>query len=386
MRTVSGLLIAFLLAVSVPVDASAAAKKANTKSTALRGVPVICRDPCIGQIAIDAATGRTLYEENADAAVFPASVIKLMNLFVVMDRIQQGTVHLTDKVEVNAEVSHMGGSRVYLKEHEVFTVEELIYALMVQSANDGALALAIHVAGSQQAFVELMNQKAQALGMTHTRFYSCHGEPPTPPRKPEEVDVSTPRDLAILGRALVTSHPEVLQYTCTKRRTFRTAPLFVMDNHNHLLGTVPGVDGLKTGWFRAAGYSIVVSAERNGRRVIVVVAGSEPAKGRVRDRVATETLNRAFVALPPLPPPPPRPIATNAVPVVAEPDATTFTPEPPVKKSSSNWRTAALVLGVVVLGALGVAALFAWRRRQNDGLAMDGDLSHPRRPLPPLRK
>jgi len=397
MRTGSGFLIALLLAAGVSAEASVATKHTTAKTaatttaakpTSLRGVPVICHDPCIGQIAIDGATGKTLVEENADAAVFPASVIKLMNLFVVMDRLQQGTIHLTDKVEVNAEVSHMGGSRVYLKEHEVFTVEELIYALMVQSANDGALALAIHVAGSQQAFVELMNQKAQSLGMTHTHFYSCHGEPPTPPRKPDEVDVSTPRELAILGRALVASHPEVLQYTSTKRRTFRTEPLFVMDNHNHLLGAVSGVDGLKTGWFRAAGFSIVVTAERAGRRVFVVVAGSESLRGRVRDRVATETLNRAFAALPPLPPPPPPAPATNVAAVVAQPDPTTYTPEPPAKKSSSNWRTAALVLGVVVLGALGVAAFFAWRRRQNDGLAMTMDcgLGHSRRPLPALRK
>jgi D-alanyl-D-alanine carboxypeptidase (penicillin-binding protein 5/6) len=390
MRTGFGLLVAFLLAASVPAGASAATKhaaKPAAEPTSLHGVPVICRDPCIGLIAIDGATGKTLVEENADATVFPASVTKLMTLFVVEDRIQQGAIHLSDKIEVNAEVSHMGGSRVYLKEHEVFTVEDLLYALMVQSANDGALALAIHTAGSQQAFVELMNQKAQALGMTHTHFYSCHGEPPTPPRKPDEVDASTPRDLAILGRALVTAHPEVLQYTSIKRRTFRTEPLFVMENHNHLLGRVPGVDGLKTGWFRAAGYSIVVTAERNGRRVFVAVAGSKGSLGRERDRVATETLERAFAALPPLPPPPPPPSVTNAAPVVAQPDPTTFTPQPaPPAKSSSNWRTAALVLGAVVLGALGVAAFFAWRRRQNDGLNMDGDLNHPRRPLPPLRK
>ena len=394
MRTGLGLLIAFLLVAGVPVavpaaakHAAAAAKSTTTaaKPTSLRGVPVISRDPCIGQIAVDGATGKTLFEENADAAVFPASVIKLMNLFVVMDRIRQGTVHLDDKVEVNAEVSHMGGSRVYLKEHEVFTVEELLYALMVQSANDGALALAIHVAGSQAAFVELMNQKAQALGMTHTRFYSCHGEPPTPPRKPEEVDVSTPRDLAILGRALVTSHPEVLKYTSTKRRTFRAEPLFVMDNHNHLLGTVQGVDGLKTGWFRAAGFSIVVTAERGGRRVFVVVAGSEGTRGRVRDRVATETLNRAFAALPPLPPPPPPAPVTNVAPVTAQLDPTTYTPEPE-KKNGSNWRTIALVLGVVVAGALGVAGFLAWRRRQNDGLIIDDDMNHPRRPFSPLQK
>jgi len=390
MRTGFGFLFAILLLANIPADTQAAAKHtaaaAAAKPTSLRGVPVICRDPCIGKIAIDGATGKTLLEENADAAVFPASVIKLMNLFVVMDSLQQGKIHLTDKVEINAEESHMGGSRVYLKEHEVFTVEDLIYALMVQSANDGALTLATHVAGSQQAFVELMNQKAQALGMTHTHFYSCHGEPPTPPRKPNEVDVSTPRELAMLGRALVASHPEVLKYTSTKRRTFRTEPLFVMDNHNHLLGAVQGVDGLKTGWFRAAGFSIVVTAERNGRRIFVVVAGSEGTRGKVRDRVATELVNRAFMMLPPLPPPPPPAPATNVVTATQQPEANGGgqPSETPEKKGGSNMRTLAVVLGAVVLGALVVAGFFAWRRRRNDGLTID-DENRSRRPFSPLK-
>jgi D-alanyl-D-alanine carboxypeptidase (penicillin-binding protein 5/6) len=401
MRTGFGLLIAFLLVAGFSAEASAATKHTTAKPAAtaaaaapatIRGVPVIYREPYLGMIAVDGATGKALAEDNADVTVYPASVIKLMTLFVVEDRIQQGTMHLTDTVEVNAEASHMGGTRVFLKEHEVFTVEELIYALMMQSANDCALALAVHVAGSQPAFVELMNQKAQALGMTHSHFYSCHGLPPTPPRKPSEVDVSTPRDLAILGRALVASHPEILQYTSCIKRTFRPGPKHIdMLNHNHrLMASCPGVDGLKTGYFDAAGYSSIVTAKRNDRRVFVVVAGSGQMHkdlGKARDRAAAEALNRAFAALPPLPPPPPPAPATNAAAVVAQPDPTTFTPEPP-KKSSSNWRTAALVLGVVVLGALGVAAFFAWRRRQNDGLplAMDGDLSRPRRPLPPLRK
>lgn len=355
------------------------------------GVPSIARDPYIGMIAVDAATGKALVEENADAAVFPASVIKLMNLFVVMDRVAQGAVHLTDPVEVTAEMANMGGSQVYLKEHEVFPVEDLIYALMVQSANDAAVALAIHTAGSQQAFVDLMNQKAQALGMAHTRFYSCHGEPPTPPRKMDEVDTSTPRDLAILGRALVTSHPEILRYTSTKVRPFRTAPKpFVMLNHNHLVGSVAGVDGLKTGWFRSAGYSMIVSAARNGRRVIVVVAGSSGPLGKVRDKAATECLARAFAALPPAPPPA-RP-ATNVVAAAATPRDPTAAPlpeAPPVaaRPGHSNGRVVAIVAGVLVAGVLAAVGFMAWRRRAEDAaLTLGGDTRRPPRVTPPLRR
>ena len=361
----------------------------------IRGVPVIYREPYAGMIAVDGATGKVLAEDHADATVYPASVIKLMNLFVVLDQIQQGKIHLADSVEINAEESHMGGSRVYLKEHETFSVEDLIYALMVQSANDAALTLGTHVAGSQQAFVELMNQKAQALGMTHTHFYSCHGLPPTPPRKPTEVDVSTPRDLSILARALVAAHPEVLQYTSTMRRTFRPGPHEIdMINHNHrLLSSCAGADGLKTGYFDAAGYSSIVTAKRNDRRVFVVVAGSgrkQKDLGKGRDKVAAEIMNRAFMALPPAPPPPPPPApVTNVVPVAAAAKPEALAPaaseEVPVKKASSNGRMIVIVLGVVGLGALAVAGFFAWSRMRNDNLVIEDDLNRPRRPFPPLK-
>ena len=397
MRTgLLGLLIAGLLVAGVPAGAQGATKpaakpaaKPATPPASIRGIPVIYRDPYLGMMAVDGASGKVLAEDNADVTVYPASVIKLMTLFVVEDRIQQGTVHLTDTVEVNAEMSHLGGTRVFLKEHEVFTVEEYIYALMMQSANDCALALAVHVAGSQAAFVELMNQKAQALGMTHTHFYSCHGLPPTPPRKPAEVDVSTPRDLATLGRALVESHPEILQYTSCIKRTFRPGPKHIdMVNHNHrLMSSCPGVDGLKTGYFDAAGYSSIVTAKRNNRRVFVVVAGSGKVTkdlGKARDKVSAEVLNRAFAALPPLPPPPPPvPVVTNA----PLPDVVAaLPPEPPVKKGSSNWRTIGIVLGVLVAGAIAVAGFLAWSRRPKGGHFMDDDLNNPRRPLPPLQR
>lgn len=404
MRTGLGLLVALVVAgvasAAEPAKKPATGKTAATRTTTakaaaparpktIRGIPVIYRDPYLGAIAVDGATGKVLAEDNADAMVYPASCIKLMNLFVVLDRVQQGTVRLADPVRIDPEVCKIGGSQVYLDPKESFTVEDLVYALMVQSANDAAAALAIHTAGSQQAFVELMNQKAQALGLTHTRFFSCHGLPPTLPRKPEEVDVSTPRDLAALARALVEAHPEVLQYTSTMERTFRTVPKpFVMRNHNHrLLEARLGVDGLKTGFFDAAGYSSIVTAKRNDRRVFVVVAGSgRPEKkdlGVARDKAAAEILNRAFASLPPLPPPPPPPPVTNVT--AATPlDPTTYTPEPPAKGGSSNWRTIGIVLGVLVASAVAVAGFMAWRRRPGSGPYVEDDLNRPRRPMPPL--
>ena len=125
----------------------------------------INKSPYVSALVIDADTGNVLFEDNADARVYPASVLKLMDLYVLLDRIDQGLLKLDEMVPVTAEAYKTGGSQVYLDPKEQFTVEELLYALMVQSANDAAVALATHIAGSKEGFVALMNQKAEALGM-----------------------------------------------------------------------------------------------------------------------------------------------------------------------------------------------------------------------------
>jgi D-alanyl-D-alanine carboxypeptidase (penicillin-binding protein 5/6) len=202
-------------------------------------------------------------------------------------------VKLTDPVQVTAEASKIGGSQVWLAEKETFPVEDLLYALMVQSANDAAVALAIHLAGSKEAFVGLMNERAQALGMTRTRFESVHGLPPGPGQKP---DVTTPRDFVLLCRELL-KYPEALAYTSTKERAFRSDPKtqVIMRTHNGLLNTYPGCDGLKTGYYRVAGYSIAATAQRGDRRVIAVVLGSESKT--TRDAKAAELLSKGFLAI-----------------------------------------------------------------------------------------
>jgi D-alanyl-D-alanine carboxypeptidase (penicillin-binding protein 5/6) len=183
----------------------------------------------------------------------------------------------------------MGGSQVYLRENESFPVDDMLYALMVQSANDAAVALATGLAGSPQAFVERMNSRAAALGMERTQFHSVHGLPPSAGQKP---DVSTARDLARLGCALV-ARPDALRYTSTVERGFRDGQ-FIMRNHNPLLGQ-GGCDGLKTGYFRAAGYTIMATAEREGRRVVAVVAGcsSRDTRNSTAARLLTEGLAKA---------------------------------------------------------------------------------------------
>jgi len=252
----------------------------------------VARNPYVGAIVIDDASGRVLFEDNADARGYPASVTKLMTFLVIMDRVHGGQLTLETPITVSAEASRTGGSQVYLKQGEVFTVDELLYALMIQSANDAAVALAVHVAGSKEAFVELMNAKARQLGLARTTFHSPHG---LPPGKGQEVDVTTARDLAVLSRELI-DHGDILRYSSVKVRTLRaqSASPFEMRNHNHLLGKLAGCDGLKTGYFSAAGYSLAATVERNGRRIIAVVLGSEASK--TRDFKVMELVEKGFAA------------------------------------------------------------------------------------------
>ncbi|HEY0967707.1 MAG TPA: D-alanyl-D-alanine carboxypeptidase family protein [Opitutaceae bacterium] len=251
-----------------------------------------------GAIVIDADTGRTIIEDNADVVSPPASVTKLMTFLIVHDRLAAGTLTLQTPVHVNAEASTTGGSQVYLAEKEVFPVEDMLYALMISSANDAAAALAIHVAGSRAAFVELMNAKARELGMTHTTFRSPHGLPPAN-RKIADGDLTSPRDLATLSRHLITQ-TDVIKYTEVKVRMFRPGPKQIeMRNHNNLLGKVAGVDGLKTGFTRGAGFCLAATAQRNGRRIIVVTMGS--AESKVRDLAVADLIEKGFAALPAMP-------------------------------------------------------------------------------------
>jgi D-alanyl-D-alanine carboxypeptidase (penicillin-binding protein 5/6) len=298
MRTLLYLMVLALF-LSSAADASAAVRKNVTagtvkKRTAKRVVsPTVSRVPYIGAIVVEAAGGRVLFNDDADAVGYPASVVKLMNLLIILEKVQQGTVKLTDRVTVTAEAAKVGGSQAYLKIHETFSIDDLLYALMVKSANDAAAALAIHLAGSQEAFVLLMNRKAQQLGMTSTQFHSVHG---LTLRREQPHDVSTARDLSLLAGAVL-KYPDALRYTATKHYAFRNGT-FRMRNHNHLLGVVEGCDGLKTGYFAKAGYSIVATAQRDNVRIIAVVLGSRSRQWR--DFNARELLANGFsVLLPP---------------------------------------------------------------------------------------
>lgn len=247
-----------------------------------------------GALAMDAGSGQVLFEDDADRANPPASVTKLMTFLVVHDCLRAGTLTLQTPVTIAREDAGMGGTQVWLEAGEAFTVEDLLYALMIQSANDAAHALARTAHGSVPAFVQAMNQRAQGLGMTRTTFRTPHGLPPRS-RKAEDTDVTTARDLARLSRELLL-HTDILKYTSVRERTFRPGQPppreVIMRNHNHLLAKVRGADGLKTGFTAAAGFCLAATAERDGRRLIVVMVGSPDAK--TRDIKVAELIERQF--------------------------------------------------------------------------------------------
>jgi D-alanyl-D-alanine carboxypeptidase len=254
--------------------------------------------PYLGAIVTETETGKIIFEDNADAITPPASMTKLMTFAVLHDKLVSGALTMQTPVTVTAADAKMGGTQVWLKEKEIFPVEELIYAMMIQSANDAAHALARAAAGSTEAFVELMNAKARELGMTRTTFRTPHGLPPADRHK-SDGDLSTPRDYAILSRYLLLE-TDVTKYTSVRSRPFgasRPNGPVIMNNHNHLLGKVAGLDGLKTGFTNGASFCLAATAERNGRRIVVVAMGSPDSK--TRDLKVAELIERGFAALPP---------------------------------------------------------------------------------------
>ena len=238
-------------------------------------------------VLMDAETGTLIFAKEAHRASPPASMVKMMVALIVLEQAQAGQRKLDEPVQTSARAAAMGGSQVYLKQGEVFPLEEMLKAVIIGSANDAAVAVAEHVAGSVEGFVDLMNIRAQALGMKDSRFVTPHGLPPS---RGQEADVSSPYDMARLGRALA-RYPQALQWASTREAPFRQGT-FILRNPNHLLGAFPGLDGLKTGHFREAGYNLAATAERGGLRLVAVVMG-EP-NGKLRFAETARLLNWGF--------------------------------------------------------------------------------------------
>ncbi len=221
-------------------------------------------------IVVDANTGEVLYSRNADASRYPASITKLMTLYLVFEQLQSGRLSLDDLIVVSAHAASMSPTKLGLRPGETISVDNAIRAVAVKSSNDMAAALAEKVGGSESRFATLMTLRGQELGMTNTRFANASG-------LPDRRQLSTARDIAILSRALQRDFPQYYGYFGQRSFTYRGRTL---KNHNRLLGSVPGVDGLKTGYIGASGFNLAASANRNGRRLIAVVLGGSSTATR----------------------------------------------------------------------------------------------------------
>lgn len=228
--------------------------------------------PCKAAVLFEQDTGAILYSKNADDRLYIASITKVMTLILTFEAIESGRISLTDYVPVSEHAYSMGGSQIWLEPGEKFTVDELLKAVTVASANDAAVALAEMVGGSEEVFAEMMNRKAQDLGMENTHFINACG-------LDIEGHYSSARDVAIMSRELLTKHPQVTKYTTIWTDTLREGET-QLTNTNKLLKQYAGITGLKTGTTNGAGVCISASATRDGTSLIAVVLGSPSSAER----------------------------------------------------------------------------------------------------------
>lgn len=267
-------MLALLLALPLLVSASETAGEQNS-----------LKFDCISAILMDASTGQVLFEQNADAALPPASVTKVMTLLLVMEAIEGGRIALTDTVTVSAKAAGMGGSQVFLKEGEGMTVEEMLKCVIIASANDCAVALAEHVSGSEENFVSEMNARAAQLGMVSTCFENTNGLDDT-----VKNHVTSARDIAIMSRELI-QYPKILEYSGTWMDSIRDGA-FGLTNTNRLVRFYPGCTGLKTGSTAKAGFCMSATAERDGVSLICVIMGAKTRD--IRNACAASLLDYGF--------------------------------------------------------------------------------------------
>ena len=261
MKRLGWILVSFVLLLGLlPVTAKAADLEVEAKSALL----------------MDVATGTVLYEQNAHEALAPASVTKVMTMLLIMEAIDSGKIGWSDTVTASEAAAAKGGSQVYLKVGETMSVEEMVKSIAVSSANDCACAMAEHLAGSESAFVEQMNNRAKELGMEDTHFVNCTG-------LDDAEDAAAHRtsayDIALMSRELLKNHPDITKYTTIWMDTIRNGA-FGLSNTNKMVRFYNGCTGLKTGFTRGAGYCLSASAQREGLQLIAVVMGCETSQKR----------------------------------------------------------------------------------------------------------
>lgn len=247
-------------------------------------------------ILMERSTGQVIFEKNADEKVSPASITKIMTLLITFEQIHAGKANLKDDVLVSEHAASMGGSQVYLAQGETQTLDTMIKCIAVASGNDASVAVAEYIAGSEEAFVKMMNDKAGALGMTGTHFMDCCG------LTTSDEHYTTARDVAIMSRALITDYPEVYDYTGIWMEdithvTRQGSSIFTLSSTNKLLKRYPYATGLKTGSTQKAKYCISATANKDGIDLIAVVMGAQDPKARFSEAQTLLTYGYASARL-----------------------------------------------------------------------------------------
>ncbi len=233
-------------------------------------------------VVIDAQSGEVLYSIRADSPRYPASVTKVMTLYLTFEALARGDLRLTDEITMSRHAASMQPTKLGIAPGKTLSVEDAIQAMTIQSANDVAVAMAEHLGGTETRFAAMMTLKAKELGMNNSRFVNACG-------LPDSRQISTAHDIAILSRAIMRDFPQYYSYFGQNQFTYGRK---TMTNHNNLLRTMPGVDGLKTGYTSASGYNLAASAVQGNRRLITVVLGG--SSGAMRDGEVARLLNAGF--------------------------------------------------------------------------------------------
>jgi D-alanyl-D-alanine carboxypeptidase (penicillin-binding protein 5/6) len=267
-------LLSIIFSLSAPVFGAPANVKAGSGESEAKKAPLTTTAE--SAILMEANSGQILFTKDPDKELPMASVTKLMTLLLATDAVESGKVKLTEKVTVTENAWHMGGSQIYLEPGEEMTMEEMIIAIAVGSANDASVAVAEHIGGSEEAFVEAMNQRAGELGLKHTHFVNPTG-------LPAEGHYSSARDLAVILRECMKS-PLFMKVSSIYEYDLRGGE-FKLWSHNKLLKWYPGVDAGKTGWTNEAKYCLASSCRRDGLRLVAVVLGTPEVRSHYRESI-----------------------------------------------------------------------------------------------------
>lgn len=269
LRAVAGLISVVAVAATI---ASSPAEARKRRHAAGGGYT-----PPYAAMVVDAKTGRTLHAVNEDAARIPASLTKVMTLYMLFEQMERGRFTMDSELRVSSYAASQPPTKLGLRAGSTIAVEDVIKSMITLSANDSSVVVAENIAGSEEAFAEQMTRKARSLGMSSTRFYNPHGLPHSPP------NITTARDLTILARAIQERFPKY--YPLFSMRAFQYGSRTIR-GHNRLLGKVEGVDGIKTGYTRASGFNLMTSAKAEGRHVVSIVLGGR--SGASRDKIMTD--------------------------------------------------------------------------------------------------